>query len=64
MTVVLCVQSPLTMLRLLTVDLNNWILAMKREFDYLVENNSFEWQKVPRNKNIVCSRWFFTIKSN
>ena len=42
---------------------NNWILAMQREFDSLVDNNTFEWQKAPRNKNIVSSRWFFTIKS-
>ena len=31
-----------------SVDLNDWILAMKREFDSLVENNTFEWQKVPK----------------
>ena len=40
---------------------------MKREFDSLVENNVFEWQKAPRNKNIVGCRcfflFFFTIKS-
>ena len=36
---------------------------MRREFDSLEENNTFEWQKVPRNKNIFSSRWFFTIKS-
>ena len=35
---------------------------MQKEFDSLVENNTFEWQKAPRNKNIVGSRWFFTIK--
>ena len=31
-----------------SIDLNNWILAMKREFDFLVENNTFEWQKAPK----------------
>ena len=36
---------------------------MWREFDSLVENNTFEWQKAPRNKNIVSSGWIFTIKS-
>ena len=40
---------------------------MEREFDSLVENNTFKWQKAPSkvrsNKNIVSSRWFFTIKS-
>ena len=36
---------------------------MRREFDSVVENNTFEWQKASRNKNIVGSRWFFTIKS-
>ena len=44
-----------------SVNSNNWILAMKREFDSLVENNTFEWQKVPRNKNIVGS-WFLLQK--
>ena len=36
---------------------------MKDEFDSLVGNNTFEWQKAPSNKNIVDSRWFFIIKS-
>ena len=36
-----------------SVDSNNWILALKREFDSLIENNTFEWWKTPRNKNIV-----------
>ena len=45
------------------VDSNNWILAMRREFHSLVKNNTFEWQKAPRNKNIGSSRLFFTIKS-
>ena len=40
-----------------SVDSNNWILAINREFDSLIENNTFEWQKAPRNKNI------FTLKS-
>ena len=39
-------------------DSNNWILAMRREFDSLVENDTFERQKAPRNINIVGSRWF------
>ena len=44
-------------------DSNRWILAMRREFDPLIENNTFEWQKTPKNKNIIfCiaqlkSRW-------
>ena len=33
-----------------------------KEFYSLVEN-TFEWQEAPRNKNIVGSWWFFTIKS-
>ena len=32
---------------------------MRKEFASLVENNTLEWQKAPRN-NIVI---FFTIKS-
>ena len=36
---------------------------MMREFDSLVENNTFEWQKAPKNKNIIGSIFFlFTIK--
>ena len=44
-------------------DSKKWILAMKREFDSLVENNTLEWQKALKNKNIIGSRCFFTIKS-
>ena len=44
-------------------DSKKWILAMRKEFDSLVEINTFEWQKAPQNKNIISSRWFFTIKS-
>ena len=36
---------------------------MKREFDFLVENNTFEWQKAPRNKNVGSRCFFFNIKS-
>ena len=46
-----------------SVDSNNWILRINREFDSLIENNTFEWQKAPRNKNIFSSRWIFTMKS-
>ena len=35
---------------------------MRREFDSLVKNNTFEWLKVSKNKNIIGSRWFFTKK--
>ena len=45
------------------MDSKNWISAMWREFDSLVENNAFEWQKALRNRNFVGSRWFFMIKS-
>ena len=46
-----------------SMDSDNWILAMRKEFDSFVENNTFEWQRAPRNKNIVGSRcFFFTIK--
>ena len=43
-------------------DSNKWILAMSIKFDSLVENNTFEWLKTPKNKNIIGSMWFFTIK--
>ena len=42
---------------------NNWISAMRREFDSLGGNNTFEWQNTPKNENIISSRWIFTIKS-
>ena len=44
-------------------DSKRWILAMRKELDFLVENNTFEWQKALKNKNIISSRRFFTIKS-
>ena len=44
-----------------SVDSNNWIFAMKREFDSLVENNTFEWQKVQKNWNIISSKCFFLL---
>ena len=40
-----------------------WVSAMQKEFDFFVENNTFEWQKAPRDKNIVSRRWLYTIKS-
>ena len=43
-----------------SVDSENWILAMQKEFNSLVENNTFEWQKAPRNRKIVSSSWLFT----
>ena len=36
-------------------DSKRWILAMKKDFGSLVENNFFEWQKAPKNKNIISS---------
>ena len=42
----------------------NSIDSITGEFDSLVENYTFEWQKATKIKNIVGSRWgFFTIKS-
>ena len=42
-------------------DSNKQILAMRGEFDSLVENNTFDWQKTLKNRNIISG--FFTIKS-
>ena len=36
---------------------------MQKKFDSLGENNTFKWQKAPRDKNIVSNWWLFTIKS-
>ena len=46
-----------------SVDSDNWILVMRKEFDSLVENNTFELEKAPRTENIVGSWWIFAIKS-
>ena len=40
-------------------DLKKWILAMRKEFDSFVENNTFEWQKALKNNNIISSKYFF-----
>ena len=47
-----------------SVNSNNWILPMRGEFDSLVENSTFEWQKAPKNKTIIGCRCFFTNKSH
>ena len=36
--------------------LNTGFSIMRKEFDSLVENNTFEVQKAPGDKNIVSSR--------
>ena len=45
-------------------DSKRWILTMKKEFDSLVENDTFEWQKAPQSKNIIGSRCFFFYYEN
>ena len=39
------------------------VYAVRTKFDSLVENNTVEWQKAPRDKNIVGSRWVYTRKN-
>ena len=43
-------------------DSQYWVSAMCKKFDSLVENNTFQWQKALKDKNIVGSRWVFTLK--
>ena len=43
-------------------DSKKWILAMRKEFDSLIENNTFERQKALRNKNNIGDRWNFYNK--
>ena len=43
-------------------DSKYWISAMRKEFDSLVENNTFEWQKDLKDKNIEGSKWVYTLK--
>ena len=38
------------------------VSAMRKDFDSSVENNTFEWQKALRDKNIVGSRWVYALK--
>ena len=46
-----------------SLDSKRWILAMRKEFNFLVENNTFEWEKVPKIKILSVLGVFFTIKS-
>ena len=46
-----------------SMDSENWILAMQKELDSLVENNTLEWQKAPRNENTVSGKLFLWRKS-
>ena len=34
---------------------------MRKEFDSMVKNDTFEWQKAPKNKNIIGSTWVFLL---
>ena len=45
-----------------SVDSEYWVSAMQKEFHSLVENNTFELQKPSKDKNIVGSRWVYTLK--
>ena len=36
---------------------------MQREFDSLVENNTFELKNAPKDENIIGSQWVYTLKS-
>ena len=40
-------------------DSNEWILAMRTEFNSFVESSIFEWQKAPKNKNIGSRCFLF-----
>ena len=42
--------------------LEYWVSAMQKEFDSLLENNTFELKKVSKDKNIVGSKWVYTLK--
>ena len=48
-------------MRPLTQNCKYWVFAMQKELDSLVEN-TFEWQKAPKDKNIVGNSWLYTIK--
>ena len=40
----------------------NWIKAMKKELDSLIENDTFESTTAPNDKNIIGSRWVYSLK--
>ena len=37
---------------------------MHKKFDSLVKIMLFEWQKAPKDKSIIVSRWIYTPKYN
>ena len=39
-----------------------WVSAMQKEFDSLVENNTFEWQNALKGKNIIGIRGVYPMK--
>ena len=43
-------------------DSKYWVSAMQKEFDSLVENNTFEWQKALKDRNIIGTKWVHTQK--
>ena len=42
---------------------NQWVRAMEEEFKALGENKTFDYVELPSNKNLVSSKWVFTVKN-
>ena len=43
-------------------DSKYWVSTLRKEFNSLEEKDTFEWQKALKDKNIVGSRWVYTLK--
>lgn len=43
---------------------DEWMGAMKREYNSLLENKTWELVERPKNVNVIGSRWVFTMKRN
>ena len=43
---------------------DDWMEAMKREYNSLIENKTWELVERPKDVNIIGSRWVFTMKRN
>ncbi|GAB1609461.1 hypothetical protein Ahia01_001231700 [Argonauta hians] len=43
---------------------HEWNSAMEREIEALTENDTYEIVPYPKDRNVIGSRWVYTIKSN
>lgn len=46
------------------LELKHWREAMKREYQSLVYNNTWELLPLPPNRVVVSSKWYYKAKTN